>query len=241
MAVQIDILQQVLEVFRVQEFASQYSSTLDKFLYSIFFPMILLLLLIYILSARMFPNHKGLSVLLGVSFLIFIVVYPPESDYSLYSAFAPIGQVWYAFVIIIGVLWVLLSHIFPSDRSAGFQGARSGRSPAVLEREDVSEGLIKKAKKAYEKTSGKIAKQLERQITTNLAYMENMINTKRAAGRNSKEIADLIKEFNNLRSEALAMIARLDNMSEMEKAYLQRNPEQYELEVNRITRDFSRA
>ncbi len=238
MAPQIDILQQVLEVLRVQEFASQYSSTLDKFLYSIFFPVILLLILVYILTNRIFPTHKGLSVLLGVSFLIFIVVYPPESDYSLYSAFAPIGQVWYAFVVIIGIMWVLLGRIWPSNRSGPSGG---GRSPSVLEREDVSEGLVKKAKRAYEKTSGKIAKQMERQIITNLAYMENMINTKRAASRNSKEVADLIKEFNNLRNEALGMIAKLDNVSEMEKAYLQRSPEQYELQVNQITRDFSRA
>ncbi len=240
MAPQIDILQQVLEVFRVQEFASQYSSTLDKFLYSIFFPMILLLILIYILTNRIFPTHKGLSVLLGVSFLIFIMVYPPESDYSLYSAFAPIGQVWYAFVVIIGILWVLLGRIWPSNRSGPSGG---GRSSAVLEREEVSEGMIKKTKRAYEATSGKVVKQSERQITTNLAYMENMINTKRAAGKNSKEIADLIKEFNGLRAETLGMIARLDNMGEIEKVLgdLQRSPEQYELEVNRITRDFSRA
>ncbi|HLD57142.1 MAG TPA: hypothetical protein VJA47_02490, partial [archaeon] len=113
MAPQLDIMQQIVNVLRVQDLASQYSSTLDKFLYTVFFPMILLLLIIYLLSARMFPNHKGLSILLGVSFLVFIMVYPPESDYSLYSAFAPIGTVWYAVVIIIGVLWILLGHILP--------------------------------------------------------------------------------------------------------------------------------
>ncbi len=179
MAAQIDILQQILQVLRVEDLASQYSSTLDKFLYTIFFPVILMLLLVYLLTHRMFPEHKGLSVLLGVSFIIFIVVYPPESDSSLYSAFAPIGTVWYVFVILIGMLWVGLGRIWPRGRGGGGAGGAPHRMPGVLERSHRDDSdVVSKIERAHEKISGEHINDFEKDIIQEIVDLRSLVNDK---------------------------------------------------------------
>ena len=128
----VELLQTVIEFFRVQNFASTYSNPLDQFLYGIFFPSILLVILIYLLIQRIFPEHRGLAVLLGVSFYIFIIVYPPNAATSLYAAFAPIGAFWYLVVILIGIIYLFFNRILPSHRArdgGGGGGARGSTLP----------------------------------------------------------------------------------------------------------------
>ncbi len=137
-----EILDLVIEFFRVQDFANNYSNPLDQFLYAIFFPSILLIILIYLLTKRIFPEHGGISVLLGVSFYIFVIVYPPNAATSLYGAFAPIGTVWYIGVILIGLLYILLGRILPTRKGEG-GGAGGGKGYAIPEimRERMQEEL----------------------------------------------------------------------------------------------------
>ncbi len=241
---QIDILQQIIDILRVQDLASQYSSALDKFLYTIFFPVILLLLIIFVLSGKIFPDHKGLSVLLGVSFVIFIMVYPPESDYSLYSAFAPIGAVWYAFVIIIGVFWILLGRIWPHGREGG---AVARRMPGVLDEERTSSrggsGLWRKIEKTHERVSGEYVEQLERDIISSLKSLEGMINDKTEALRsgNTKGVAELRMEFRALKKEIATKIIDFENVHLDERRYRQRDPKHYKRRINEIESRFATA
>ena len=118
----------------MQNFASTYSNPLDQFLYGIFFPSILLVILIYLLIQRIFPEHRGLAVLLGVSFYIFIIVYPPNAATSLYAAFAPIGAFWYLVVILIGIIYLFFNRILPSDRARGGGGGGGARGMATAYR-----------------------------------------------------------------------------------------------------------
>ncbi len=120
----VDFLQIFIEFLRVDSsWVSNYPTQLEQFLFVIFFPTILLILLIYLLMDRMFPEHRGLSILLGVSFYIFIIVYPPGVDLSLYAAFAPLGQFWYIFVVIVGLLWLFLQRLLPHRRRGQGGGA----------------------------------------------------------------------------------------------------------------------
>ncbi len=162
----VEILDLIIEFFRVQNFASNYSNPLDQFLYAIFFPSILLIILIYLLVKRIFPEHGGISALLGVSFYIFLIVYPPNATSSLYGAFAPIGTVWYIVVILIGLLYVLLHRILPTKKDGGGGGGKSFQAVGDL----LESG--EKARRAYREVSGGEEKRL-------LAQADEFIATKR--------------------------------------------------------------
>ena len=137
----VELLQTVIEFFRVQNFASTYSNPLDQFLYGIFFPSILLVILIYLLIQRIFPEHRGLAVLLGVSFYIFIIVYPPNAATSLYAAFAPIGAFWYLVVILIGIIYLFFTRFLPSDRARGGGGGGGARGMATAYRKAMGKEM----------------------------------------------------------------------------------------------------
>lgn len=236
MPAQLDILQQIVNVLRVQDLASQYSSSLDKFLYTIFFPVILIIMIIYILSARMFPNHKGISILLGISFIIFIIVYPPESEFSLYSAFAPIGTLWYLVVIVIGVFWILLGRILPSERGAGGPMAREGHMPGVAR---GGKGIFKRFEDTTERLSGEHARRLEARLRVQLNGLENKIATRARSRRNPRGLAAIDSNFEELREKIQTLIADIEAMPVDERKRI--NTRHYEDRLNDITDRFYAA
>ena len=126
----VEILQTVLDALRVTQFASHYSNSLDQFLYAIFFPMILLIIILYLLMGRVFSGHKGLELLLGVSFFIFVIVYPPNAQTSLYGALAPIGSIWYLVIVVLGFFWILLGRMHPRAGGSHDTGGARGLSVA---------------------------------------------------------------------------------------------------------------
>ncbi len=114
----VEILELVLEFFKVQDYAHSVSQNpLEQLLFGIFFPSVILILFIEVLTTSALRTEgKKLSTLLSVAFYIFILVYPPGSTYSLYSMFAPIlGTLWYIFFILIGFMFFLFNRIFPRD------------------------------------------------------------------------------------------------------------------------------
>ena len=112
-----EILDFIFEILRVQDFANKYTTPLDQFLFAIFFPSVILVLFVELLTASALRDHgKKLTTLLSVSFYIFIIVYPPGATYSLYSMFAPIlGTVWYLFVILLGFMFFLFNRLFAKE------------------------------------------------------------------------------------------------------------------------------
>lgn len=123
----VDILETIFEVLRVENLASQYSAPLDQFLYTVFFPSIFVILLVYIIANR-FATFGGMwKILIGVAIYVFIIVFPPNATYSLYSMFAPLGQVWFILIIILVGIYAFFKTLFPGEGggAGGAQGSRS--------------------------------------------------------------------------------------------------------------------
>ena len=137
----LDLIQTLLQIFRVEEYASKFSTPIDQFLYAIFFPTVLLLIIFYLLTSNIFKGHKGLEILLGVSLYVFTVVYPPDTASSLYATFAVLGEFWYAVIIIVGVIWIMLRKI-----KGGITGSPEGGKAFSLG--GSGGGLLKTIKKA---------------------------------------------------------------------------------------------
>ncbi len=116
----VDFLQLVFEVLRVEDLASQYSNPLDQFLYTVFFPSIFVILIVYMIAHQVAKGHgpKGFEIFLGVAVYIFIIVWPPNETFSLYSMFAPLGQMWFILVIILVGIWAVFRTFFPSGGGA---------------------------------------------------------------------------------------------------------------------------
>lgn len=169
----VEVLDAILEIFRVQDFANRYSNPLDQFLYAIFFPSVLLVAIIFLLSAKVFSGHSGIQILLGVSFYIFIIVYPPNASTSLYSFFAPISQLWFIVVIILGLMYyVLFMH------SQG--GGGGGRNPVPL---------ASKMGDAYEIATGKSARNLDPRERSRLKQQLKVIEDQIKELKDEKNLA----------------------------------------------------
>lgn len=122
-----DFLQMLFEVLRVENLASQYSAPLDQFLYTVFFPSIFIILLVYIIANRFATFGRMWKILIGVAIYVFIIVWPPNTTQSLYSMVAPLGQLWFILIIVLVGLWAIFRTFFPSEGGGGgAQGSRSG-------------------------------------------------------------------------------------------------------------------
>jgi hypothetical protein len=121
----LDFLGMIFEVLRVENLASQYSAPLDQFLYTVFFPSIFIILLVYIIANRFAEWGKMWKMLIGVAIYVFIIVFPPNETYSLYSMFAPLGQIWFILIIILVGIYAIFKTFFPSSGGGGAGGAQS--------------------------------------------------------------------------------------------------------------------
>jgi hypothetical protein len=126
----VEILDFIFEIFRVQNFAGKYNTPMDQVLYVLFFPTIIMIMFILFLGKEAnFGGHKGMEILLTVAFFMFLVVYPPNASYSLYSVFAQIlGTVWYLFFILFGFIWFIARKLLPDG---GAPKSGKGLSTAV--------------------------------------------------------------------------------------------------------------
>ena len=120
----VDILETIFEVLRVENLASQYSAPMDQFLYTVFFPSIFIILLVYIIANRFATFGRMWKILIGVAIYVFIIVFPPNETYSLYSMFAPLGQVWFILIIVLVGIYAIFKTFFPSEGGGG-GGAQS--------------------------------------------------------------------------------------------------------------------
>lgn len=124
----VDILETIFEVLRVENLASQYSAPLDQFLYTVFFPSIFIILLVYIIANRFVTFGEMWKILIGVAIYVFIIVFPPNETYSLYSMFAPLGQVWFILIIILVGIYAFFRTFFPGGGVGGAGGGAQSRS-----------------------------------------------------------------------------------------------------------------
>jgi hypothetical protein len=124
--------------------------------YFLLFPTVFIILFIYWLSGRVIKEHKGINLLIGVSFFVFIIIsgwYP----FALW-----ISEIWYIAVIILLGLWVLFSKLLKGDSGGGTATKMPGLGSST------GSGLTKRA---WNTISGKM-KSLEKTIDINLDELE---------------------------------------------------------------------
>jgi len=138
----VEVMQLILQTLRIEHLAGgRFPDATNQFLFLVFFPSIFVLLIIYLLSHRVLHEHKGLTMLVSVVFYIFVIVYPPNSEKSLYSAIAPLGEFWFLLVIILGVVWFFLHKTF--------NWGVGGKAGSSMPRIGGAMGAIVRKKDAY--------------------------------------------------------------------------------------------
>jgi len=163
----VDLLQMIFEVLRVQDLASQYYSALDQFLYVLFFPSIFIILIVYMIAHEItkYKAPTGFSMMLGVAIYIFIVVWPPNEAYSLYSMVAPLGQIWFILIIVLVGIGVMLKTLFPGGDEKGGGGAQG-----------LSSGLGKQLTgRLWKQATGQIS-DLEKMLNSELQALKAIAN-----------------------------------------------------------------
>ncbi|NIO23014.1 MAG: hypothetical protein GTN38_03240 [Candidatus Aenigmarchaeota archaeon] len=138
-----DMLVQILQISPtlVNEYATQ--GPIYQLFYLFFFPMVFIIILVWMIMER-FSRHRGLSILVGIAVLAFIILN------GWYNFFAYLSRFWLIIVIILGAIWAFFS----------FKGKKEG-GPAAKGRMGGLERQI--TGRLYRKAVG-VEKELEREV-----------------------------------------------------------------------------
>jgi uncharacterized membrane protein YhaH (DUF805 family) len=117
-----DMLVQILQISPTlaNEYAAQ--GPIYQLFYLFFFPMVFIVLLIYIIMRR-FSDNRGLSILVGVAVLAFIILQ------GWYTFFAYLSRFWILILVILGFIWTFFYH---KEKKAGEGG--KGRTVSTFDR-----------------------------------------------------------------------------------------------------------
>ncbi len=149
----LDIFQLLFQALRIQDLAYKYTNPVDQFLYLIFFPSLIIIAIVTLFTSKVFSGK--LAFLFTFAFYIFIIVYPPGGQKNIYSAIAPLGELWFLGFAVIAVLWFLFRFPFSHGGSGGKSGGglfglggglsglqtREGRKGLIVELHEIDEQL----------------------------------------------------------------------------------------------------
>ena len=101
----VDIFQMLIEILKispqlVQEYSAQ--GPIYQLFYLFFFPMVFIVILVWMVMER-FSKHRGLSILIGIAVLAFIILQ------GWYSFFAYLSRFWILIVVIIAAFMAFFS------------------------------------------------------------------------------------------------------------------------------------
>lgn len=98
-----DMLVQILQIRPelVNEYVAQ--GPIYQLFYLFFFPMLFIVLLIYVIMGR-FSDNRGLSILVGIAVLAFIILN------GWYTFFAYLSRFWIFILVVIGLFWMWFYH-----------------------------------------------------------------------------------------------------------------------------------
>lgn len=100
---------------------NQYTyQPMEGIFYLIFFPIVFIIVFIFLLSNKLFGGHKGLKILISVAFFAFIILQ------GWYYWFMQLGKIWYIGIIILGFFWLLLYGLRGGIGGSGGAQARAG-------------------------------------------------------------------------------------------------------------------
>ncbi len=162
----IDIIQTLMEFLcqqntlsNCQQFVQGYATPIEQLFYFFFFPLVFMLLFIFILSEVVTEQAKKFRVLLGVAIFIFIILQ------GWYHFFLWISKFWFYSIIILGGLYVFMHKM--GVRRGGGSGEGGSRSLNL-----PGGGLLAYgAKKLIKGKTGK-----EKKIQAGLRELEGIVN-----------------------------------------------------------------
>jgi hypothetical protein len=150
-----DMLVQILQISPTlaNEYAAQ--GPIYQLFYLFFFPMVFIILLIYIIMRR-FSDNRGLSILVGVAVLAFIILQ------GWYTFFAYLSRFWIAILVILGFIWTFFYH---KEKKA----AEGGKGRAVSAFGGLGSQITKRL---YSKAVG-VEKELEHEVERGIKAVES--------------------------------------------------------------------
>ncbi len=175
----VDILQLLVEILQISpQLVNEYSSQgpIYQLFYLFFFPMVFIVILVWMVMER-FSRHRGLSILIGIAVLAFIILQ------GWYSFFAYLSRFWILIVVIIAAFMAFFS----------FRGKKEGgtvKGRAVAASSGIFAHTLKQAgKRTWKNITGELPKR-EEMIRAMLTQVRDAI--KMARGGDIKDVDNLI-------------------------------------------------
>lgn len=152
----IDLFQYLVEILQISpQLVNEYSAQgpIYSLFYLFFFPMVFIIILVYAIMSR-FSEHRGISILVGIAILAFIIL-----------------QGWYNFFVYISRFWIILIVILGAFLAFFFHREKKGGSGEVT-RSRLG-GVGKQITgRLYRKAIG-IEKELEKEVQRGIVAVES--------------------------------------------------------------------
>ena len=165
----------------INMFNSYTYKPMEGLFYLVLFPTVFIIIFIYLLARRYFPDHRGLNLLISIVFFAFIILQ------GWYHIFMMLGQIWYIAVMILGILWVFLYGLLGKKNKPGAQG-RTGLGVG---------GLL--GKRAWARVSGQ-EEALVKAIEADLDLLSKMSPDDKEIGEVSGRLYQQIQQLYSLTS-----------------------------------------
>lgn len=168
----------------INMFNSYASNPMEGLFYLVFFPIVFIIIFIYLLAHRYFPDHRSLNIILSLAFFAFIILQ------GWYHFFMILGQLWYIVIIILGFLWIALFGLLGKGSGGGGAQGRSGM------------GLSQKVTgRVWARVSGQ-EKALVQAIEADLSLLKQMSPDDKDVGEVSGRIYQQLQQLYSLTSVA---------------------------------------
>jgi hypothetical protein len=106
----------------IQEFNQYAYKPMEGIFYAVFFPIVVILLFVYIVSGAVGAlKAKGFRILIGIAFFAFIILQ------GWYYFFIVISKMWFVVLFLLGILWFAI-HTFTGREGGGGGGGAHGRT-----------------------------------------------------------------------------------------------------------------
>lgn len=103
----------------ITEFSQYTFKPMEGLFYLVFFPIVFIIIFIFLLSNKLFGGHRGLKVLLSIAVFAFIILQ------GWYYMFMFLGKIWYIALIILGFFWLVLYGLRGGIGGGGGGGAQA--------------------------------------------------------------------------------------------------------------------
>jgi len=170
---------------------NQYSyKPMEGLFYVVFFPIVFIVLFIFIVSSSISPN-RGFRALISVAVFAFIIMQ------GWYYLFAMLGKFWLYLLVFLGFIWILIHTFVGRGKEEG--GGAKGRS--------LGGGLVGKAMSRIGKDirgdTSRAEKLIDRAIAE-VAIIEKAVN--RGDTQAWRMAASAIERLNQLRNEYVGLL-----------------------------------